>query len=213
MKITRYPQSCLLLEKNGKRVLIDPGNFVAEKYTAKDLLPLDGVLITHRHADHADPTLVGELANAGVTVIANRDTTELLGEIVSEIIDGGGELELGGFKVKAHELAHCLMPDGGEGPQNTGYIIDEIFFHSGDGVQTVGVEVEVAAIPIVGPDISMKDVFAFANQIEVARIIPVHYDKLGVKPEEYAAMAQRFKEPFHFDILEDGQSIEIESSF
>ena len=211
MKITKYPQSCLLLEKSNKRILIDPGNFVAEKYKAKDFLPLDGALITHRHADHADPDFIAELASAGVTIIANRDTTELLGETVSEIIDDGGELELGSFKVRAHELAHCLMPDGSEGPQNTGYVVDEIFFHSGDGVQTVGIEVEVSAIPITGPDISMKDVFAFANQIEVSKIIPVHYDKLGAKPEEYSAMAKRFKEPFEFIILRDGESINVDS--
>jgi len=213
MRITKYPQSCLLLEKEGKRILIDPGNFVAQKYKAQDLLPLDGVLITHRHADHADPGLLAELSKSGVTIIANQDTTELLGETVTEIIDDGGELEIGGFKVNAHQLAHCLMPDGSEGPQNTGYIIDEIFFHSGDGVQTIGIEVEVAAIPIIGPDISMKDVFAFAHQIGVTKIIPVHYDKLGAKPEEYAAMAQRFNEPFSFSILKDEDSIEVEPSF
>lgn len=211
MKITKYPQSCLLLEKKGKQILIDPGNFVAEKYKAKDFLPLEGVLITHRHADHADPNLINELANAGVTIIANRDTTELLGEVVSEIIDDGGELELGGFKVRAHELAHCLMVDGTNGPQNTGYIIDEVFFHSGDGVKTAGVEVQVAAIPIAGPDVSPHDSYAFAEALGAQAVIPVYYDYFINDPEFFKQTVARFNKDMNVAVLKNGESIDVDS--
>ncbi len=211
MKITRYPQSCLLLEKNGKRILIDPGNFVAEKYKVKNFLPLDGVLITHRHADHADPDFISELTNAGVTIIANRDTTELLGEVVSEIIDDGGEFELGGFKIRAHELAHCLMVDGSNGPQNTGYIIDEAFFHPGDGVKTVGVEVQAAAIPIAGPDVSPHDAYAFIQTLGAQTVIPVHYDYFVNDPAFFKQTVARFNKEINVAVLKDGESIDVDS--
>ncbi len=213
MKITKYPQSCLLLEKDGKRILIDPGNFVAKKYTPKDVLPLDGVLITHRHADHADADFINELAQAGVTIIANRNTTEILGDVISEIIDDGGELELGGFKVRAHELAHCLMVDGANGPQNTGYIIDEIFFHPGDGVKTAGVEVQAAAVPIAGPDVSPHDSYAFIELLGAQTIIPVHYDYFPASPEFFKQTVARFNQEVRVIPLKDEQSVEIEASF
>ena len=202
-----------MLEKEGKRILIDPGNFVAQKYKAQDFLPLDGVLVTHRHADHADPTLIGALAGAGVTVIANQDTTDSLGEIVSEIIDDGGELELGGFKIIAHQLAHCLMVDGTAGPQNTGYIIDDIFFHPGDGVKTAGVEVLAASVPIAGPDISPRDSFAFIQSIGAKTVIPVHYDYFPANPDFFKQTVGRFDKEIVVKPLADGDSIEIESSF
>lgn len=211
MKITKYPQSCLLLEKNEKRILIDPGNFVAEKYKPKDFLPLDGVLITHRHADHADSSFINELAKAGVTIIANRDTTEFLGEAVSEIIDDGGELELGGFKVRAHELAHCLMVDGTSGPQNTGYIIDEIFFHPGDGVKTAGVEVQAAAIPIAGPDVSPHDSYAFIESLGAQIVIPVHYDYFVNDPEFFKQTVARFNKEINVAVLKNGESLDVNS--
>lgn len=212
MKITKYPQSCLLLEKNNKKILIDPGNFVAEKYTAKDFLPLDGVLITHRHADHADPDFISELAKAGVTILANQDTTELLGEIVSEIIDDGGEVELGEFKIKAHELAHCLMVDGSNGPQNTGYIVDDIFFHPGDGVKTAGVQVQVAAIPIAGPDVSPHDSYALIESLGTQTVIPVHYDYFVGNPEFFKQTVARFNQDINVAVLKNGESINVDSN-
>jgi L-ascorbate metabolism protein UlaG (beta-lactamase superfamily) len=56
MKITKYPQSCLLLEKNGQRIVIDPGKFFAEKYSFAELGEISAVLYTHRHGDHLDAT-------------------------------------------------------------------------------------------------------------------------------------------------------------
>lgn len=54
MKITKFNQSCLLVETNNKRLLIDPGNI---RYT-EDLLDewknIDYIFITHRHGDHCN---------------------------------------------------------------------------------------------------------------------------------------------------------------
>jgi L-ascorbate metabolism protein UlaG (beta-lactamase superfamily) len=83
MKITKYPQSCLLIEQNGKRILIDPGSLVTRKYSAKDLLPIDAILITHEHSDHADPTLINELLDlTKVPVVGNQSTAKELSPIV-----------------------------------------------------------------------------------------------------------------------------------
>lgn len=44
MRLTRYPQSCLLIEEpDGGRVLVDPGRFVAEAYDLDDLGEVDAV--------------------------------------------------------------------------------------------------------------------------------------------------------------------------
>ena len=52
MKITKYPQSCLMVETNNKKILIDAGGL---KYQDKFLdywKNVDLVLITHKHGDH-----------------------------------------------------------------------------------------------------------------------------------------------------------------
>src|SRR5487761_1121979 len=107
MKVTKYPQSCLIIEQNGKRLAIDPGSLVAAKYSAQEWLPLNAVLITHEHGDHADPELIRGLAAGGVPVVANQSTKNLLGEIVMQAVADGESFDVAGFNVTARELPHC----------------------------------------------------------------------------------------------------------
>ncbi len=210
MKITKYPESCLIIEHSGKRICIDPGSFVAEKYSAADLQPLDAILITHEHPDHVVPGLLGELSQNGkVPVFGNQSTKNLIGELITNIVNDLDEFEAGGVKIVARELPHSLLPDGSPGPQNTGYIIDGTFFHPGDGFSLDGLQINAAAIPIAGPDISPKDAFAFIKQLGCKTVIPVHYDFFFENPHVLAEFAPEVIPGVNFAVLDDGQSIEI----
>lgn len=184
MKVTKYPQSCLILEKAGKRAIIDPGSLVSDKYKSGDLLPIDLILITHEHIDHIDPKLIDELlAIKKVPVIANQSTAKLLSDKVTKVIEDKEIINVEGFEITARELPHCLMVDGDTGPQNTGYVIDGNFFHPGDGIEIANLFVENAAIPIAGPDISPRDVYTFIKQLGCTTIIPIHYDFFITNPD------------------------------
>ncbi|MEI6773514.1 MAG: MBL fold metallo-hydrolase [bacterium] len=53
MKITRFAQSCLLIETKGKRILIDPGNIFFEESLLTDYWKdINILLVTHKHSDH-----------------------------------------------------------------------------------------------------------------------------------------------------------------
>lgn len=207
LKITKYPQSCVLIDEGGRRILIDPGNFVAEKYSIEDFLPLDGVLVTHLHEDHADKGLLEGFQSAGVRLIANRATVEYLPDLNFEIVEDGRELAVGGFQVRVHELPHCLMVDGSAGPQNSGFIINEKFFHPGDGVETDGVKVEVVAVPIAGPDVSSHDAFKFIQSVGARAAIPVHYSFFLNDPEFFKMMVGKFDDVVDVIVLANGKSI------
>lgn len=212
MNITKYPQSCFILEKNGERIIIDPGNFVAEKYKIEDLPEVEGVLITHRHADHLYPPLVQALSRDGaVPVIANQDVAEFLGDdVVTNIVRDEEELGVAGFTVKAYERTHVPMPDGSEGPQNTGFLVDDTFFHGGDTADVSGISAKVAAIPIAGPDISPRDAFRMAEEINPEIAIPMHYSYFIADPEFFAQLSQRYGVNYRMIPLKDEESWEVE---
>ena len=53
MRITRFVQSCLLIETKGKRILIDPGEIFFEESLLTDYWKnIDILLVTHKHSDH-----------------------------------------------------------------------------------------------------------------------------------------------------------------
>ncbi|MBI2592259.1 MBL fold metallo-hydrolase, partial [Candidatus Saccharibacteria bacterium] len=188
----------------GSRILIDP----SREDSGVDFDKLDAVLYTHEHGDHFDPALTKKFMEQGIAVYANPSTTKFI-DGQPNIVKDGQEIAAGSFKIKVIELLHCPMPDGSEGPQNTGYLINEKLFHPGDGKELAGLKVDNLALPITGPDISMRDAFDFAKQVGAKIAIPIHYDKLGANPEVYKTFAGYFDFDFTLHPLAYGESIEI----
>ena len=52
MKITKYPQSCLMIETNNKRILVDAGGLKYQDRFLEEWKKADVILITHKHGDH-----------------------------------------------------------------------------------------------------------------------------------------------------------------
>lgn len=54
LKISKYIHSCVMLEEEGEKILIDPGvfSFVEGQVKAETFTGISAVLITHEHDDH-----------------------------------------------------------------------------------------------------------------------------------------------------------------
>lgn len=202
MKVTRYFQSCSLVEEGNARILIDPSG---QDSDIEKVGKLNAVLYTHEHGDHFDKDMAQNFINSGVAVYANGSTAKHLNTPPKIAVDGQ-EFKILGASIKVIELPHCLMWDGSEGPQNTGYLINQKLFHPGDGKELAGLQVDNLALPITGPDVSLKDAFSFANQVKAKTVIPIHYDYIGTKPEVFASIAG---DKFKVNILKNAESIEI----
>lgn len=210
MKVTRFPQSCILIEKNNQKIVIDPGALFLKTHSTEELKGVSAVLYTHQHPDHYEPSIADTLFQSDTALYANAATAKLIGEDRCKIINDGDSFQVGEFALRAYELPHCLTPDGAPGPQNTGYIVDGVFFHPGDGKEMqAALQVDTIALPIAGPDITVKDAFAFATQVKAKLAIPIHYDLMGANMDIYRQWAEGSNLPFAFRVLEDGESIEI----
>lgn len=203
MKVTRYFQSCLLIEDNGVRILIDP---CGQDKDVEKFGELNAVFYTHEHMDHFDADTAKQFAAAGTALYANASTAKQIDGRKTEVSDGQ-ELEIKGLKVKAMELPHCLMVDGSTSVQNTGYLINGRLFHPGDGKELAGLKAEILAVPLNGPDISAHDAFVFGKQSGANQLIPIHYDFMGGNPDFFASTAEQHGMKTH--CLKQGQSVEL----
>lgn len=186
MRLTKYPQSCVIVEHDdGGRVLIDPGNVAMDVFDFGDFGTVDAVLFTHRHADHFDPRAVDAIAQRDLPVFANPDVCSLLDDGATPVADGE-TFEAAGFQIVAHELPHVEMVDGSPGPPNTGFILDGRLLHPGDAIRIDGVRIDALAVPIAGPSISFRDAYLMVEAVQAATTVPIHYEGFIADPERFA---------------------------
>lgn len=81
MKITKLLHSCLLIEKNGKKLLIDPGDmsFFEKKILPEDIGGVDIIIFTHQHRDHFYPDVLKDiLSRKQAMVLVHEEIGEKL---------------------------------------------------------------------------------------------------------------------------------------
>ena len=152
MRLTKFGHSCLLVEENGARVLLDPGSF-SEGFEA--LENLTAVCLTHQHVDHLDADRLRRVLdrNPGVRVVSDEGSAEALGEAGAdvEVVHDGDELALGGLALRVIGRDHAAVhPDVPVIP-NVGYLVGGRLFHPGDSLTMPGEPVEVLAVPAGAP--------------------------------------------------------------
>lgn len=171
MKVTKYTHSCLLIERKGTNILIDPGTYSSESEALQkaDLPKLDYVFITHIHNDHLDSDWLSKsLADFGNPRVAGNPS------VVSELKKAGIEAtsELPGFAAK-HEWPHEELPWGSQAPPNWGFTFFDTLTHPGDSLR-FDTTASTLALPVQAPWAHIKQAIESALTMKPQTIIPIH---------------------------------------
>lgn len=212
MKVKKYLQSHLVITGISTKIIIDPGSITfAAGFKPEEFQGADAYLITHQHQDHMDPNNIKGVVNSGQGIVyGNADVVAKLKslEIEAKETCDKEKFQVGGFEIIPIDLPHCKMQDGSDGPPNTGFLINGVLFHPGDGDKRPNdLTVENLALPIAGPTITMNGALQFAQDIQAKIVIPIHYDYFKADPEEFKKMAS----PFGIEVrpLAPGQETDI----
>ena len=135
LAITFYAHASLRFDYQGYTIYVDPCSAFAD-YSGEPKADL--ILVTHRHYDHLDTTLIRQLSEPVTQVIGTRLAADTFPEITA--MNNGDSLTVGGISIQAvpaYNLVH-LRTDGqpfhpkGEG---NGYVIlfgDKSVYVAGD---------------------------------------------------------------------------------
>lgn len=193
MKLTYYGQSCLELEFDGTKVLLDPFISGNPKATGIDLAEIrpDYIFLSHAHQDHvADMATIQK--QSGATVVSVVETAAWVrkqGVPEDKVIEFnfGGTLDLPFGRVKMVYALHTnSTPDGDYGGVPSGFVFfvgnDTIYF-AGDTALTMEMKLLVdfglsyAILPIGGHyTMDVDDAIKAAAFVNCKRVVGVHYD-------------------------------------
>lgn len=186
MRVTKYPQSCMIVEHDdGGRLLIDPGYVAMDAVAFADFGTVDAVLFTHRHADHFDRRALDVILDRDLPIHANADVCGLIDGPATQV-DDGQSFTAAGIDVVAHDLPHVEMVDGSPGPPNTGYVLDGRLLHPGDAITANGIRVAALALPIAGPSVSFRRAYQMVEAVGPSTAVPIHYDVFLANPHQFA---------------------------
>src|SRR3989338_10715567 len=116
MLITHQGHSCVAIEKEGTKILIDPGKFAFDVNgkQPEDFIGIKAILLTHEHADHTDPEIIAKIlaVNPECTIYTNASIVKILGEegIVAQTLAPGSEATIGSLTVRAINCPHGALP-------------------------------------------------------------------------------------------------------
>lgn len=177
MIVTRLGHAALLIESSDTRLLIDPGHFSSDWH---GLTGLDGVLVTHQHADHLDVDNIGDLldANTETRVIVESAVVSMVGDHPAETAMVGDKVRIGDLDIEVVGGEHAVIHDQIPRIGNVGFVVSEAggpkVFHPGDSYATVPSEIDLLALPLTAPWARVAMTIDFANAVKPSRLIPIH---------------------------------------
>ncbi len=222
MKITKYNQSCLLIETNKQRILVDPGEFgYTDEMYEKEWVNINCILVTHKHSDHCIAEVINKIvARDQAKLYTSYEVIEAQPLYGANIVKAGDTIDLGNITVGVTKAVHGYLPYMGkanEVKENIGYIID-------DGVKKVYItsdticfrntyKCDVICMPFNGNGLTtgIYDGILFAKETEAKLVLPIHrqHPKDFMNPDIKLLEEKLQENGMNYKILEIGECIEV----
>ena len=222
MKITKFNQSCFLIETINKRILIDPGVFGYSDERLDDWSDIDYIFVTHRHGDHCNAEAINtiiERDNAKLyTTKEVVDNVELTNPM---IVKQGDVVDLGDIKVEVTKAIHGFFTpmknSGAEIFENVGFIVDDgnkRFYTTSDTINFCNnYKCDILCMPFNGNGLTLGivDGIMFAQDINPELVIPVHMEHPMpiMNPDVEILKSELEKAGIKYKFLDVKDSIEI----
>ena len=173
MKITRLHHATQIVEVDGGTLVIDPGSFTEFASIPTDVT---GVVITHEHADHWLPDLVGELlaVNPSARCFGTQKVADSAGAVSVDVVAPGDSVAVDGFELAFFGGTHARIHSSIPLVDNVGVLVNNTLFYGGDSLEPPGVPVDTLAVPASGPWLKMGEMMDYVVAVAPSHTFTVH---------------------------------------
>jgi L-ascorbate metabolism protein UlaG (beta-lactamase superfamily) len=212
VRLTKLGHACVRLEKDGARLVIDPGIWSG----ADALTSADAILITHEHADHLDAAAVRAAlaADDGLQLWTNAAVAAQLadgGERV-HVVSHGDAFTAAGFDIGVYGEQHALVHRDIPIVSNCGFTVDGELFHPGDALTVPPQRVATLLLPANAPWLKAAEMIDYAREVAPQRAYAIHDGLLnanGLALMQNLMKAAAAPSGAEYVRLEPGTSVEL----
>ncbi len=158
MLLTKFGHSCVRLEKDGARLVLDPGIWAGPDVLAE----ANAVLVTHEHVDHVDDESVRAAltADTDLRLWASETVASQFAEFAGRVqtVHHGDTFDAAGFEVHVYGSEHAVVDRTIPIVPNTGFAIDGEIFHPGDSFTVPEDKIPTLLVPVSAPWLKFSDI-------------------------------------------------------
>jgi L-ascorbate metabolism protein UlaG (beta-lactamase superfamily) len=181
MLLTKFGHACVRVEKDGSRLVIDPGVWAGPDVLAE----ASAVLITHEHVDHLDAEVVRAALAADESLLlwASENVASQLADFAGQVraVRHGDVFDAAGFDVHVYGSEHALLDRAIPIVPNTGFAIDGEIFHPGDSFTVPEDKIPTLLVPVSAPWLKFSDVADYIRTVSPERGYWIHDALLNSK--------------------------------
>lgn len=174
MKITKYEHACLVLEEQGKQLVIDPGIFST---SLPELTEVVAVVVTHIHPDHFDQeklqAIFAKNPEAQLYTVP-AVAAELKGKFAPKAALHDMGVAVGPFHLEFFGEQHAVIHNSIPLTDNVGVLVNETLYYPGDSFTLPDETVEILAVPASAPWMKVSEAIDFIEAIRPKIVFPTH---------------------------------------
>ena len=173
MKITKYEHACLVLEKQGQRIVIDPGFYTRPM---SDLNEVQAIVITHMHDDHCFEEQLDRILikNPNAKIYGTDEVCKRLSSYQTIAVHHGDFYKEGDFTLEFFGDMHAEIHRSIPLIQNCGVLVDSELYYPGDSFTQPDRAVNMLACPSSAPWLKISEVMDFVAAVKPKRCFATH---------------------------------------
>ncbi|MGW3864953.1 MBL fold metallo-hydrolase [Streptomyces sp. NPDC005047] len=174
MQLTKFGHACVRLEKDGRRLVVDPGGLT----DPRALAGADAVLVTHEHFDHFSEEALRRAAqaNPALRIWTNTSVASRLDGLGAQLaaVGEGVSFSAAGFDVRVYGTWHARIHRDVPRIANIGFLVDGAVFHPGDALTVPDTAVGTLLVPVHGPWSTTGELIDYVRAVAPGQSYAIH---------------------------------------
>jgi L-ascorbate metabolism protein UlaG (beta-lactamase superfamily) len=173
MKVTKLEHATLVLEVDGKTLILDPGFYTRPMEGYKNVV---AIVITHNHDDHVHEDQIDRILkdNPEAVILGTGEVAARLAPRKATAVHHGDFHQIGPFTAEFFGSMHIEIHRSIPLIQNCGVMINDTLFYPGDNYVTPDRKVKYLACPASAPWLKIGDVMDYIAEVKPEHCFPTH---------------------------------------